>query len=46
MFSFIRISTNFCNLYVVCFILAIGQIFSLEGGGHKYMLIYIYKPIS
>jgi len=24
---------HFRNLYVVCFILAIGQIFSLEGGG-------------
>ena len=27
----------FRNLHVICFILATGQIFSLKGGGHKYI---------
>jgi len=38
-FYFFRISTNFRNLYVVCFILATGQIFSLEGGVHTIRLL-------
>ena len=44
LFYFFRISKNFRNLYVVCFILATGQIFSLEGGGHKY--IYSHEILN
>jgi hypothetical protein len=39
-----RINKKNRNLYVVCFILATGQIFSLEGGGHKY--VYNNKTIN
>ena len=44
---FFRISKHFRNLYVVCFILATVQIFSLERGGHKctYYSQYAYAKI-
>ena len=32
---FFLVSKHFRNLYIDCFILATGQVFSLEGGGHK-----------
>jgi hypothetical protein len=44
LFYFFRTSKNFRNLYLICFILASCQNFSLEGGGHTkhYLTILVY----